>query len=63
MQGLVHREAAARAINDKVRAELVAQHPVGRHGQSDEVEAFLSSAAALFVTGAYYPVDGCYLAR
>lgn len=45
---------------------LVAQHPMGRLGEPEEVAevvGFLSSGRASFVTGAYYPVDGGYLAR
>jgi NAD(P)-dependent dehydrogenase (short-subunit alcohol dehydrogenase family) len=48
------------------RDQLVAQHPIGRLGEPGEVAAlvmWLSSTQASFVTGAYYPVDGGYLAR
>jgi NAD(P)-dependent dehydrogenase (short-subunit alcohol dehydrogenase family) len=51
-----------RAVNDA----LVALHPMGRLGESEEVAElvlWLSSPQASFVTGAYYPVDGGYLAR
>ncbi len=45
---------------------LVALHPIGRLGRSEEVAElviWLSSERASFVTGAYYPVDGGYLAK
>jgi NAD(P)-dependent dehydrogenase (short-subunit alcohol dehydrogenase family) len=45
---------------------LVALHPIGRLGEPEEVAelvAFLCSDRAAFITGAYYPVDGGYLAR
>jgi NAD(P)-dependent dehydrogenase (short-subunit alcohol dehydrogenase family) len=53
-------------LPDKARAGLVALHPIGRLGRSEEVAdlvVWLSSGQASFVTGAYYPVDGGYLAR
>ena len=46
--------------------QLVAVHPIGRLGESDEVaELFLwlASDRASFATGAYYPIDGGYLAQ
>ena len=45
---------------------LAARHPVGRLGRAEEVAelvVWLSSDRASFVTGAYYAVDGGYLAR
>lgn len=45
---------------------LVAAHPIGRLGRAEEVAelvAWLASDRASFVTAAYYPVDGGYLAR
>jgi NAD(P)-dependent dehydrogenase (short-subunit alcohol dehydrogenase family) len=41
-------------------------HPLGRLGEPEEVAelvVWLCSARASFVTGAYYAVDGGYLAR
>jgi len=43
----------------------VALHPIGRLGKPEEVAElvlWLSSPKASLVTGAYYPVDGAYLA-
>ncbi|MDE2400412.1 MAG: SDR family oxidoreductase [Burkholderiales bacterium] len=48
------------------RDSLVALHPIGRLGEPDEVAElvlWLSSKRASFITGAYYPVDGGFLAR
>jgi NAD(P)-dependent dehydrogenase (short-subunit alcohol dehydrogenase family) len=51
--------------NHEVRARLMALHPIGRFGQSEEVAAavlFLCSPGAAFITGAALPVDGGALA-
>jgi NAD(P)-dependent dehydrogenase (short-subunit alcohol dehydrogenase family) len=48
------------------RAEIAARHPLNRIATPEDIAAmvlFLASPAAGFVTGAYYPVDGGYLAR
>lgn len=45
---------------------LISLHPIGRLGKPNEVAElviWLSSDKASFVTGAYYPVEGGFLAR
>jgi NAD(P)-dependent dehydrogenase (short-subunit alcohol dehydrogenase family) len=54
------------AFSAETKAGLVALHPIGRLGRSEEVAElviWLSSEKASFVTGAYYPVDGGYLTK
>jgi NAD(P)-dependent dehydrogenase (short-subunit alcohol dehydrogenase family) len=53
-------------MSPEVRAVLLRMHPMGRFGRASEVAeliSWLSSDRASFITGAYYPVDGGYLAR
>jgi NAD(P)-dependent dehydrogenase (short-subunit alcohol dehydrogenase family) len=53
-------------MDDQARSMLVSLHPIGRLGEPEEVAelvVWLSSDKASFVTGAYYPIDGAYLAR
>lgn len=57
---------AALEEDPAANAALIAAHPIGRLGRPEEVAElvlWLSSDKASFVTGAYYPVDGAYLAR
>lgn len=54
------------ALDEDMKAQLVALHPIGRLGKSEEVAEmiyWLCSDKASFVTGSYHPVDGGYLAR
>jgi NAD(P)-dependent dehydrogenase (short-subunit alcohol dehydrogenase family) len=51
--------------NKEVYNQLVSMHPIGRLGKPEEVAEmviWLSSDKASFITGAYFPVDGGYLA-
>lgn len=46
--------------------QLVELHPIGRLGKPEEVAElvlWLSAPVSSFVTGAYYPIDGGYLAK
>lgn len=65
--GFIHTPMISGLEQDAaINAMLVAAHPIGRLGQSEEVAelvSWLSSDKASFVTGSYYPVDGGYLAR
>ena len=57
---------AALEENPEVLDGLISLHPIGRLGNPEEVAElviWLSSNRASFVTGAYYLVDGGYLAR
>ena len=51
--------------NNELRAKLMARHPIGRFGQSEEVAAavlYLCSPGAAFITGVALPLDGGLLA-
>lgn len=65
--GFIHTPMISGLEEDPdVKAALIAEHPIGRLGLPEEVAelvVWLASTRASFVTGAYYPVDGGYLAR
>ena len=51
--------------NNELRAKIMAMHPIGRFGQSEEVAAavlYLCSPGAAFITGVTLPMDGGILA-
>jgi NAD(P)-dependent dehydrogenase (short-subunit alcohol dehydrogenase family) len=65
--GFIHTPLI-KALEDDPRTMemLVSLHPIGRLGTPEEVAElvlWLSSEKASFVTGAYYAIDGGYLAR
>lgn len=65
--GFIHTPMIGALEQDAgINAMLVGAHPIGRLGRAEEVAelvTWLASERASFVTGAYYPVDGGYLAR
>jgi NAD(P)-dependent dehydrogenase (short-subunit alcohol dehydrogenase family) len=65
--GFIHTPMVSALEADAARkAKLIEAHALGRLGQPEEVAelvVWLSSPRASFVTGAFYPLDGGYLAR
>ncbi len=54
------------ALDTEMKKQLIALHPIGRLGRSEEVAEliyWLGSDKSSFATGSYYPIDGGYLAR
>ena len=63
---MVQDYATQSGHHDELLAGLVALHPVGRLGRSEEVAAviaFLASDEASFMTGSEVVVDGGYTAQ
>ena len=64
--GFIQTPLIEEGMTPEAREGLVALHPIGRLGESPEVAelvTWLASDKASFVTGAYYAVDGGYLAQ
>ena len=64
--GYIITPLLTRSLDDAAMKALVTMHPMGRLGRSEEVAdlaLWLNSDKASFVTGAYYNVDGGYLAQ
>jgi NAD(P)-dependent dehydrogenase (short-subunit alcohol dehydrogenase family) len=64
--GYIRTPLVSSSLDETALNMLVGLHPIGRLGESEEVAElilWLASPEASFVTGAYYPVDGGYLAQ
>jgi NAD(P)-dependent dehydrogenase (short-subunit alcohol dehydrogenase family) len=64
--GFIKTPLIEKNLTPEAREMLVGKHPIGRLGESAEVAElvlWLSSEKASFVTGAYYAIDGGYLAQ
>ena len=64
--GYINTPLLTNSMDEATMQMLVGLHPVGRLGKSEEVAElalFLGSDKASFITGAYYNVDGGYLAQ
>jgi len=64
--GYVRTPLVESSLDEASLNALVGLHPIGRLGESEEIAeliVWLASPKASFVTGAYYPVDGGYLAQ
>ena len=65
--GFINTPMIAKLEEDpQIMSTLVSLHPIGRLGKPEEVAElviWLSAKRASFITGAYFAVDGGYLAR
>ena len=62
----VNTPLVMRTLDDAARKAVVGLLPVGRFGEAEEIAElilWLASPKSSFVTGAYYPADGGYLAQ
>jgi NAD(P)-dependent dehydrogenase (short-subunit alcohol dehydrogenase family) len=64
--GFIKTPLLDKNLTPEVMTMLAGMHPIGRIGEASEVAElvlWLSSDKASFVTGAYYAIDGGYLAQ
>jgi NAD(P)-dependent dehydrogenase (short-subunit alcohol dehydrogenase family) len=64
--GYIKTPLVMNSLDKSALDTLIGLHPIGRLGESEEIAElllWLASSKASFVTGAYYPIDGGYLAQ
>jgi NAD(P)-dependent dehydrogenase (short-subunit alcohol dehydrogenase family) len=64
--GYIKTPLVINSLDSNALNALVGLHPIGRLGESEEIAElllWLASGKSSFVTGAYYPIDGGYLAQ
>ncbi|HET9744646.1 MAG TPA: glucose 1-dehydrogenase [Chitinophagaceae bacterium] len=64
--GYIKTPLVMNSLDTSTLNALVGLHPMGRLGESEEIAElllWLASPKSSFVTGAYYPIDGGYLAQ
>jgi NAD(P)-dependent dehydrogenase (short-subunit alcohol dehydrogenase family) len=64
--GYINTPLISNSLDQATIDHLISLHPLGRLGESEEVAElilWLASPKSSFATGAYYPVEGGYLAQ